>query len=85
VIEAQASGCPVVCSNAGPLPEVAGDAALLRDVDDEDGFAHDVLRLNDPAERARWSDKGLANARRYEPEEMVSRYIEVYRGLGAQL
>ncbi len=28
VLEALASGCPVVCSNSSSLPEVAGDAAL---------------------------------------------------------
>ena len=26
-LEAMAHGCPVICSNAGPLPEVVGDAA----------------------------------------------------------
>src|SRR5262249_39691797 len=26
VIEAQACGCPVVCSNSGPIPEAAGNA-----------------------------------------------------------
>jgi glycosyltransferase involved in cell wall biosynthesis len=31
VLEAMMRGVPVVCSNAGSLPEVAGDAALLHD------------------------------------------------------
>ena len=30
-LEAMACGCPVACSNAGALPEVVGDAALLFD------------------------------------------------------
>jgi glycosyltransferase involved in cell wall biosynthesis len=85
VIEAQACGCPVVCSNLGPLPEVAGDAGLFRDVGDEKGFAADILQLNDPAERAIWSEKGLRNAQRFSPEGMISRYIDIYRSLGAQL
>jgi glycosyltransferase involved in cell wall biosynthesis len=85
IIEAQACGCPVICSNSGPLPEAAGDAGLFHDVDDEEGFATDLQRLTDPAERARWSDKSLRNAERFSTDKMISRYIEIYRGLGARL
>jgi glycosyltransferase involved in cell wall biosynthesis len=85
VIEAQACGCPVICSNSGPLPEAAGDAGLFHDVDDEEGFAADLLRLTDPTERARWSEKSLRNAERFSTDTMISRYIDIYRSLGAQL
>src|SRR5205085_11711922 len=85
VIEAQACGCPVVCSNLGPLPEVAGEAGLFHDVSDEEGFAGDILRLNDPAERVVWSQKSLRNAERFSTERMISRYIDIYRSMGAQL
>jgi glycosyltransferase involved in cell wall biosynthesis len=85
VIEAQACGCPVVCSNSGPLPEAAGDAGLFHDPDDEAGFAADLLRLLDPAQRAVWSEKSLRNAERFSTAQMVSQYIDIYRSLGAQL
>ena len=85
VIEAQACGCPVVCSNAGPLPEAAGDAGLFHDPDDEASFAADLLRLRDPAQRVIWSEKSLRNAERFSTSRMVSRYIDIYRSLGAQL
>jgi glycosyltransferase involved in cell wall biosynthesis len=85
VIEAQACGCPVVCSNSGPLPEAAGDAGLFHDVDDEAGFAADLLTLSDPARRAIWSEKSLRNAERFSTSRMVSQYIDIYRSLGAQL
>jgi glycosyltransferase involved in cell wall biosynthesis len=85
IIEAQACGCPVVCSNLGPLPEVAGDAGLFHDVSDEEGFASDILRLIDPAARAVWSEKSLRNAERFSAAKMISRYIDIYRSLGAQL
>ncbi len=78
VIEAQACGCPVICSKSGPLPEVAGEGALLRDVDDEDGFAEDVLRLTDPIERERWGKMALANAQRFTTERMVLDYLRIY-------
>jgi glycosyltransferase involved in cell wall biosynthesis len=85
IIEAQACGCPVICSNREPLPEVAGDAALLRDINDEAGFAADLLRLLDPAERERWSEKSLLNAAKYGADKMISSYLELYRELGARV
>jgi glycosyltransferase involved in cell wall biosynthesis len=81
IAEAQACGCPVICSNSGPLPEVGGDAALTHVVEDEAAFAADILRLSDPAERARWSEKSLRNAERFTRERMVAEYIELYRTL----
>jgi glycosyltransferase involved in cell wall biosynthesis len=84
IIEAHACGCPVVCSNSCPLPEAAGDAGLFHDVDDEDGFAADLLRLTDPAERAKWSDRSLRNARRFSTGKMIAHYIDIYRSLGAK-
>lgn len=85
IIEAQACGCPVVCSNAPPLPETAGDAGLFHDVNDEVGFAADLLRLNNPAERANWSDKSLRSSQRFSTSQMISHYIDIYRSLGAEL
>jgi glycosyltransferase involved in cell wall biosynthesis len=85
IIEAQACGCPVVCSNIPPMPETAGDAGLFHDPTDEAGFASDILRLNDSAERALWSEKSLRNAERFSTAKMISRYIGTYRSLGAKL
>jgi glycosyltransferase involved in cell wall biosynthesis len=82
IIEAQACGCPVICSNSAPLPEVAGDAGLYHDVDHEEAFARDLLKLLDPTERARWSEKSLRNAQRFSRQKMIEQYIEIYRGFG---
>ena len=81
IAEAQACGCPVICSDREPLPEVGGDAALTHDVEDEAGFAADVLRLTNPEERAIWSEKSLRNAARFDRDRMVAEYIELYRTL----
>ena len=56
IVEAQACGCPAICTNLPPMPETAGDAGLFRDPADEAGFAADLLRLTDPAERANLRD-----------------------------
>ena len=45
VIEAMACGTPVVCSNRGALPEVAGAAALLVDPEDITQIADAVCRV----------------------------------------
>jgi glycosyltransferase involved in cell wall biosynthesis len=85
IIEAQACGCPVVCSDLAPLPEAAGDAGIFRDVQDEQGFADDLLRMNDPRERAASSERSLGNAERFSAQKMISRYLDIYRATGAQL
>jgi glycosyltransferase involved in cell wall biosynthesis len=53
--------------------------------DDEEGFAGDLLRLADRNQRAAWSQKSLENAQRFSTTKMISRYIEIYRTLGAKL
>jgi len=56
VLEAMACGTPVVCSNASSLPEVAGEAALLVDPLDVEGWAEAMRRaLEDEELRPRVS------------------------------
>ena len=84
IIEAQACGCPVICSTVGPLRDVAGDAGLFHSVEDEAGFAADVLRLTSPAERQSWSDKSLRNARRFSTTKMIDEYTQLYNEVGSR-
>lgn len=57
-LEAMACGTPVVAARAGALPETCGDAALLVDPDDHDGFADALLTV--VGDRAAWSVRGRA-------------------------
>jgi glycosyltransferase involved in cell wall biosynthesis len=82
IIEAQACGCPVLCSDREPMSEVGGDAAIVHDVADEAGFARAILRLTNPVERARWSERSLQNVQRFSAEEMIAKYVKLYRSLG---
>ncbi len=84
IIEAQACGCPVVCSSAGPMAEIAGAGAFLRKPEDEEGFARDLLCLTSPEEYAHWSAAALENAKRFRTEKMIAGYCELYRSLGAK-
>ena len=85
IIEAHACGCPVICGNRAPLPEVAGDAGLIHPVENEELFAAEIIRLADPEERARWSAKSLRNAQRFSTERMIAEYISAYQNSGARI
>lgn len=65
-LEAMASGVPVVASSSGALPETVGDAALLVDANDRDGFAAALLTAacDEPA-RAELITAGRARAARF--------------------
>jgi glycosyltransferase involved in cell wall biosynthesis len=65
VIEAMAAGVPVVVSNRGALPEVAGDAASPVDPTDADALARAMLDLLDPDRAREAARRGRARAAHY--------------------
>ena len=79
-LEAMACGCPVACSNAAALPEVVGDAAMLVDPDDVDGWvvAIDTI-LNDPERRAALSSAGRSRAAYFSGERAAAALLTAYR------
>jgi glycosyltransferase involved in cell wall biosynthesis len=85
VLEAMALGLPVVASDRGSIPEVAGDAALLANPEDPAAFAEAVRRvLDDPALAAALSAKGLARAARFRWSDTAAATLRVYEELGAR-
>lgn len=84
-LEAMAAGCPVLVSNAGPMPEVCGDAALYCDPYSVDDMAAKLLTiLNDEPLRAKLRQRGLEHARTFSWERCIAKTSEVIRGLLAQ-
>lgn len=82
VLEAQLCGTPVVCSNAGSLPEVAGDGAILAHPMAVDALAEGLLRLLRDKELAQTlSAAGEVNARRFTPAGWIERHRSLYAAL----
>jgi glycosyltransferase involved in cell wall biosynthesis len=80
VVEAMASGVPVIVSNRGSLPEIAGDAALSVAPDDHAGLASAMQRvLTDAPLRQRMIAAGHQRARAYDPSVSARRVLGAYR------
>ncbi len=78
VIEAQAAGTPVVCSNVTSLPEVAGDAAVLVDPMDTEAIADAIERcLYDEPFRQELIAKGHENVKRFNWDESAKKFHDI--------
>lgn len=84
VVEAMASGIPVITSDQSCLPEVSQGAALIINPDDIDGFSLALVRgLEDEEWRGHAKEKGLRVASHYQWQQCIENTVAVYqRALG---
>ena len=84
-LEAMSAEVPVVCSNAGGLPEVVehGVTGFLHDPENVQGQVQSVLKLlTNEALRRTMGRRARREARkRFSADEMVGRYVQVYETL----
>ena len=79
VIEAMASGCPVITSNTSSLPEIAGDAALCVDPYNVDAIASAIERLaEDEVLRRELAFKGRQRAGQFTWSVCAQKTLKVY-------
>jgi glycosyltransferase involved in cell wall biosynthesis len=79
LVEAMATGCPVVCSNVTSIPEVAGKAALFFDPEDPQDIAAQMNRvLTDEALRKNLILLGKDQAKQFSPQKIAQRHLEVF-------
>jgi glycosyltransferase involved in cell wall biosynthesis len=80
VLEAMASGKPVVCCSASAIPEVAGDAAVLLPPNAPAQHAEAILTLmEDSTMRQKYAESGLQRVSLFSWEASAERLIEVFR------
>lgn len=82
IVEAFASGLPVITSRTTSLPEIGGDAAMYVDHRDPADIARCLLQLeNDVAMREEMIAKGKELVRNFTAQTMADAVMNVYRRL----
>jgi glycosyltransferase involved in cell wall biosynthesis len=80
ILEAQATGRPVITSNVYSMPEVAGDAACLVDPYQIEQIRSAIEQvINDVAYREGLVIKGFTNIERFRPEIIAQKYVALYQ------
>ena len=85
IIEAMGAGTPLICTKVrnGPLELIEDEVnGVFVKKKDRGALQSALTRLiEDPALRAKLADGGRATARRFEPDQIVSRHVELFERL----
>ena len=84
-LEAMACGTPVVCSDAPPLPDVVGKAALVVNARRPEAVAEAIARvLNDPGLQSDLRAKGLERVKHFAIERVARMIIDILEQVAGQ-
>lgn len=85
IIEAQATGTPLVTSDLSPMKEVAGDGATLVDPHDVKSIERGILEvINDGERRKATVAAGRENIKRFSALDVASLYADLYSEILAE-
>ena len=85
IVEAFASGVPVIGSDSGEIPRVIGDAGLVVGEKDVAGWAEGIERLyRDESMRETFRIRALNRVEKYSAVTVAGQYAEFYRWLAEQ-
>lgn len=79
VLEAMKSGCPVISSRMGSLPEVGGSAVYYIDAENENDIANGISTVADNDNlRLELAKKGLEQATKFSTKRMIEETVASY-------
>lgn len=80
VIEGQAIGRPVITSNRGSLPEVAGEAALvITEPEEPEAISEGIRKIISNSDfREQLIAEGFENVKRFDCRKLAAQYEEIY-------
>jgi glycosyltransferase involved in cell wall biosynthesis len=82
ILEAQATGRPVITSNLSSMPEVAGDGACLVNPYDVNSIKEGIQKvISDNHYRQQLITNGLKNVKRFNPKTVAGQYESLYKKL----
>jgi glycosyltransferase involved in cell wall biosynthesis len=85
LIEAMAMGTPIVASNRTSIPEIAGDAGIIVEPDDEDEIARAASAvLNDSHVRESLVARGRARMKLFQGADAAAKIVRVYQSAARQ-
>ncbi|KAF2517789.1 glycosyltransferase family 4 protein [Flavobacterium foetidum] len=80
VLESMACGCPVVLGNHSSFPEVAGEAGIYFDINDNRDLTAKINNIiQNPAVRDDYAAKGLQRVRQFNWEQAAEECLNVYK------
>ena len=83
VVEAMGQGVPVILSDLAIFKEVAGDAGLFFDANDEHSLAAHIQKLGDKAFWGSQSEKCLAQSQKFDWQRSADELLALVRSLSA--
>ena len=82
ILEANRSGCPIICSVIPVLHEVGAEAVAYVNPNDIDEMHNSIEHLlNSPEERKRLVLAGLKNVEKFTPEIIRNQWLDMYKDL----